>query len=126
MALGSEPSVEAVRVFLAAADGGARAHPALKNLKSRTGSALTSASGCHSAATGRCLGYGDALEYKPEPGQNAGENGQRAAGTLPPVRQAFGSSCARASGKPATAPVRFQPRWEAHAHPGSPKSHSWG
>ena len=32
MALGSEPSVEAVRAFLAATDGGARAHPALKNL----------------------------------------------------------------------------------------------
>ena len=40
MAFGSEPSVEVVWAFLAATDGGARAHPALKNLKSRIGSLL--------------------------------------------------------------------------------------
>ena len=36
MALGSEPSVEAVRAFLAATDGGARAHPTLKKPEDRS------------------------------------------------------------------------------------------
>ena len=40
MAFGSGPSVEAVWAFLAATDGGARTHPTLKKLKSRTGSLL--------------------------------------------------------------------------------------
>ena len=52
MAFGSEPSVEAVRVFLAATtDGGARAHPTLKKTEEPHGIVHTGASGCHSAPT---------------------------------------------------------------------------
>ena len=51
MALGYEPSVEAVRAFLAATDGGARAHPTLKKTEEPDGIVHTGASGCHSAPT---------------------------------------------------------------------------
>ena len=99
MAFGSEPSVEAVRAFLAATDGGARAHPTLKKPEEPYRVAPTSASGCRSAPPVASESTGPA-QNQTRPGSDELEN----------------------SGQPATRGTQGLPaaQQEALAHPNSP------